>query len=86
MQEIQTKFIEAYSLAEFCVALEKAVLEGYSVDTSRNETYPVAYGSHLTATLVTAYGSNDTATPEKSQEQEVSTTPAVKTGRKARSQ
>lgn len=91
---MQTKYVEAYSLAEFCVALQEAVLEGYSVDTSRNETYPVAYGSHLTATLVKSQPADKVAdasvkTSEDSGAKETTVQPAeqpAKPGRKARAQ
>lgn len=47
----QIKRIEAYSLMDFAVELEKAFLEGYRVSLT-NEHYPMSFGTHFTAGLV----------------------------------
>lgn len=69
MKEVKT--IEAYSLAEFCMELQGAVLDGWRLDLDSNENYPASYGSHLIAGLV------------KSQEQSEEKV-EVKPGRKAK--
>ena len=45
------KRIDAYSLLDFAVELEKAVIEGYRVSLT-NEHYPMSFGTHFTAGLV----------------------------------
>ena len=45
------KRIDAYSLLDFAVELEKAVVEGYRVSLT-NEHYPMSFGTHFTAGLV----------------------------------
>ena len=47
----QIKRIDAYSLLDFAVELEKAVIEGYRVSLT-NEHYPMSFGTHFTAGLV----------------------------------
>lgn len=47
----QIKRVEAYSLMDFAVELEKAFLEGYRVSLT-NEHYPMSFGTHFTAGLV----------------------------------
>ena len=47
----QIKRVEAYSLMDFAVELEKAFLEGYRVSLN-NEHYPMSFGTHFTAGLV----------------------------------
>lgn len=51
MQEQEIKRINAYSLLDFAVELEKSILEGYRVSLD-NENYPVSFGTHFTAGLV----------------------------------
>ena len=45
------KRIDAYSLLDFAVELEKAVIAGYRVSLT-NEHYPMIFGTHFTAGLV----------------------------------
>ena len=45
------KRIDAYSLLDFAVELEKAVIAGYRVSLT-NEHYPMTFGTHFTAGLV----------------------------------
>lgn len=40
--------IENYSLWEFCSALEKAILQGYTLDLESNEGFPQQIGSIFT--------------------------------------
>lgn len=42
------KSITAYSLYDFAVAFQDAVVEGYQLDT-RNENFPVQYGPNIFA-------------------------------------
>ena len=50
-QQDSFKRIDAYSLLDFAVELEKAVIEGYRVSLT-NEHYPMSFGTHFTAGLV----------------------------------
>ncbi len=50
-QQAGFKRIDAYSLLDFAVELEKAVIEGYRVSLT-NEHYPMSFGTHFTAGLV----------------------------------
>ena len=47
----QIKRVEAYSLMDFAVEIEKAFLEGYRVSLT-NEHYPMSFGTHFTAGMV----------------------------------
>jgi hypothetical protein len=47
-----TKRIEAYSLFEFCQAVQEAVQEGYVFDFQTSENFPTAFGSLLVAGMV----------------------------------
>ena len=51
MTQDSFKRIDAYSLLDFAVELEKAVIEGYRVSLT-NEHYPMSFGTHFTAGLV----------------------------------
>ena len=50
-QQDSFKRIDAYSLLDFAVELEKAVIEGYRVSLT-NEHYPMSFGTHFTAGMV----------------------------------
>ena len=70
--------IERYSLWEFCQALEKSILAGYTLDLESNEGFPQQIGSIYTCAVVKE------VKEEQEQEKEVKEEPK-KVGRKPKS-
>lgn len=49
---MQVKNIESYNLPDFMLEVQKAVLEGYSVDVQSNEFYPQNVGTRFWCGMV----------------------------------
>ena len=46
--------INAYNFADFLQEIEQAVINGFTFDLTKNETYPQKYGDHLYVCMVPA--------------------------------
>lgn len=53
---MQVKNIESYNLPDFMLEVQKAVLEGYSVDVESNEFYPQNVGTRFWCGMVKQEG------------------------------
>lgn len=72
---VQSKRIEAYSIAEFVQQVQQANRDGYELDLNTNENYPQQFGTLFTCGVVKAV-SNSTV-----EDTQTENTP-VKRGRK----
>lgn len=84
----QTKRIEAYSICDFAVQLQKAIIEGYRLNVEDNEKYPLQIGVGFYATLdkveedATAYPDKEGSEIITSTESKTNAVSSTKPGRK----